>query len=422
MAKNMRINVSVADDGMETPFLYRKGQKVNFINILNSAKPTKTPPKEMSYKIEGTTDFEFAALLNYIDYSEQGSDRRFEPSQGFAPIYESGHQTIDLFRREVKTMMSEVTNYEKLVQTERQKIINLEEAKKVNAEYRKKDQSLCFRLIGGTTYISIEEYDEKMYGKFTEFYPVLYIKITPKDKKGNRLKEEVVETPLTTLELVGEGINTFTFRDFNISNGRTYQYILYPVIGGDRLVREEVIVHTGWQAWSITELHPVDNSGKKFYAGSDDVWLFNLNLESGAQAQNLSRNEQQTLGTFPRYSQGRKNYVSGDISCLLGSEVIPASYAKKKMSESGQTGYVERLLFNLNPTSNEKVDMLKAWRKVVYSNNPKLLKDRAGQSFLITITQSSNKPYDNIVRQPNTLNFSWTQIGDSSKISVLDMK
>ena len=153
-------------------------------------------------------------------------------------------------------------------------------------------------------------------------------------------------------------------------------------------MREEVIVHTGWQAWSITELHPVDNSGKKFYAGSDDVWLFNLNLESGAQAQNLSRNEQQTLGTFPRYSQGRRNYVSGDISCLLGSQVIPASYAKKKMSESGQTGYVERLLFDLNPTSNEKIDMLKAWRKVVYSNNPKLLKDRAGQSFLIKIAHA----------------------------------
>ena len=391
MAKNMRINVSISDwitdDGAKT--LYRKGQKVGFINILNSAKQSGTPPKEISYNIEGSTEFEFAALLNYINYSEQGGDRRIEPSQGFAPIYKSGHQTIDLFRREVKTMMSDVVTYERLAQTERQEITNLEKAKEANIEYLKGDnKGLYFRLIGGTTYLALEEYDEEVYGKFTALYPVLYVKSMPKDEHNNSIKEEVVETPLTTLELVGEGIDTFTFRDFNISNGRTYQYILYPVIGGDRLVREEVIVHTGWQAWSITELHPVDNSGKKFYAGSDDVWLFNLNLESGAQAQNLSRNEQQTLGTFPRYSQGRRNYVSGDISCLLGSQVIPASYAKKKMSESGQTGYVERLLFDLNPTSNEKIDMLKAWRKVVYSNNPKLLKDRAGQSFLIKIAHA----------------------------------
>ena len=55
---------------------------------------------------------------------------------------------------------------------------------------------------------------------------------------------EVVDRRLTPLELVGENIQDFTFYDFNVSNNRTYQYVLYPTIDGDDVDREEVIVHT----------------------------------------------------------------------------------------------------------------------------------------------------------------------------------
>lgn len=229
---------------------------------------------------------------------------------------------------------------------------------------------------------------------------------------------EVVDRRLTPLELVGENIQDFTFYDFNVSNNRTYQYVLYPTIDGDDVDREEVIVHTNWQAWSITELHSTGKGNNSYYATANDVWLFNLNVDTGEQTQNLARNEVQTLGAYPRYSQGRQNYISGTVSCLMGSDVLPVSYLNGKM----EGGYTEKRLFDVNPTSNERIDMLNAWRALVFSKNPKLLKDRKGQAFLVTLTQSSNKPYDAVRRQPDTISFSWTQIGTLDEVSILSSK
>lgn len=231
--------------------------------------------------------------------------------------------------------------------------------------------------------------------------------VTERDDEGN----PVSFVPLTPLTQIGADLPTFWFKDFKVSNDRTYQYIIYPTTGGDKIIRQDFVLDTKWYSWSITELHPTDSTGKNFSASKDDVWLFNFNVDTGEQNQNITRNENITLGQYPRYSEGRQNYVSGSVSCLLGSQLVSASYLQKKPNSGQKVGsYVEYRMFDTHPTSNEKVDMLKAWRKVVKSKNPKLLKDRKGQIFVVTLNQSSNKPYDYIVNQPDVINFSWTEI------------
>jgi len=86
----------------------------------------------------------------------------------------------------------------------------------------------------------------------------------------------------------------------------------------------------------------------------------------------LTKNEVQTLGQFSRISHGKTNNISGEVSCLLGSEIIPMS----------KTGYIERLAQSrYTPLStNEKIKMLQQWRNIVYSKNPKLLRDIKGQA------------------------------------------
>ena len=231
---------------------------------------------------------------------------------------------------------------------------------------------------------------------------------------------------LTRFYPVDTEIVNFKFRDFNVSNNRRYRYVLYPFdMSGDatsssieKAVTETPII-TNWQGWSITELHPVSGNAKKFTASADDVWVFNLNVDTGEQSQNISRQEQQTLGQFNRYSQGKLNYISGSVNCLLGSDVLPASYIIKNGKTINEGGYQEIRKTDKNPTSNERVDMLLAWRKLVMSSNPKLLKDRAGQSFLVTISNSTNKPMDAVYRQPNTISFTWTQIGTTEDVEIV---
>lgn len=234
---------------------------------------------------------------------------------------------------------------------------------------------------------------------------------------------------LTRFYPVDTQISNFTMRDFNISNNRRYRYVLYPL---DQSAESTTLLKSTadldkihWQGWSITELHPIDSTNKKFTAEPKDVWIFNLNVETGEQTQNISRSEQQTLGRFNRYSQGKLNYVSGSVSCLLGRDVLPASYVINKNKNGSiyyknEGGYQEVLPYGGPLTSNERVDMLLAWRNVVMSSNPKLLKDRAGQSFIVTLNSATNKPINAVGMQPNTISFTWTQIGSTEDVQIID--
>ena len=249
------------------------------------------------------------------------------------------------------------------------------------------------------------------------------------DKDGNAL---------TSLELVAKNLRSYKFRDYNVSNHRNYRYFIYlspteqppteqppteqpPTEQKDKKIiyKTSFDIYTDWQQWSITELHPTDESMKTFTANPEDVWLFNLNIDSGAQAQNVSFNEVQTLGVYPRISQGKGNYVSGSVSCLLGSDVISVGEALKRGLSLSDAGYLEMRKYSSSITSNQRVDMLKAWRKLVASKNPKLLKDREGQSFLVSLSNSTNKPMDAARLQPNTINFNWTQIGTLDGVTIV---
>ena len=244
------------------------------------------------------------------------------------------------------------------------------------------------------------------------------------DKDGNAL---------TSLELVAKNLRSYKFRDYNVSNHRNYRYFIYlssteqppteqsPTEQKDKKIiyKTSFNIYTDWQQWSITELHPTDESMKTFTANPEDVWLFNLNIDSGAQAQNVSFNEVQTLGVYPRISQGKGNYVSGSVSCLLGSDVISVGEALKRGLSLSDAGYLEMRKYSSSITSNQRVDMLKAWRKLVASKNPKLLKDREGQSFLVSLSNSTNKPMDAARLQPNTINFNWTQIGTLDGVTIV---
>ena len=255
------------------------------------------------------------------------------------------------------------------------------------------------------------------------------LKAGSKNQSLDIFKQEIDAdgNPLTTLEPVAKELQNYSFKDYNISNHRRYKYFIYlsqkdPVKNDENQVviyKTDFTVSTNWQEWSITELHPVDNTMKSFTASPEDVWLFNLNISTGEQSQNITRNEVQTLGAYPRISQGKANYIKGNVSCLLGKDVISLGEALKNGFDVEHGGYIEMRKYINSITSNQRVDMLKAWRKLVMSSNPKLLKDREGQSFLVTISNSTNKPMDSVKFQPNTISFSWTQIGTLDGVTIV---
>lgn len=229
-------------------------------------------------------------------------------------------------------------------------------------------------------------------------------------------KKEVADG-ITYYSPVAINTTQTTVYDFNVTAGREYQYIAYSAEGNPTAIQKlEQPIKVDWDCWSLTELTPVriDTASpaikKAYVANPTNVWLFKYDVESGDQAQNISKTEQKTLGQFPRFAHGRQNNISSSVSCYLGSEIINLGCLTEEEKIPYAQGYLERLPWKSHLTTNQKVMMLQEWRKVVASKNPKLIKDRKGQAFIVQITNGSNKPTDNIGYQPDKINFSWTQI------------
>ena len=229
------------------------------------------------------------------------------------------------------------------------------------------------------------------------------------------------------------------FADYNVANNRTYQYMIYPEFSAEEgaVIRGGVTTH--WQDWSLTELHPVSGKKNQFTASNSDVWIFKYNVEPAEQTQNISKSQQDNLTAFPKFAHGLKNNISSSVTALLGSEMIAYDFITEKKEYVGtknpdgtstwswqtvrvpgrfEGGYTERMPFSNRLTSNQKIDMLNAWRKVAYSGNPKLIKDRKGQKFLVQITGSSNSVQDTWSHQPDTITFSWVEVGTLDGVTI----
>ena len=218
-------------------------------------------------------------------------------------------------------------------------------------------------------------------------------------------------------------------RDFNILAGHSYQYVIYPTDSAETTqefanaategpyLGTSVPIVASWDEWSLIELKPVETPvdapilRKAYEVDLNNIWLFKYGLETGAQNQNFQKSEIQTLGKYQKVGYGRSNFVSGDVSCLLGSEIVPCT----------KNGYIERMRSSIRiPLStNEKAYMLEQWRKIASSPNPKLLRDIKGQSWIVQIMSNNNSPKNFYNEQPDTISFSWKQIDDVDAVTII---
>lgn len=256
--------------------------------------------------------------------------------------------------------------------------------------------------------------------------------------------------------LLGEYLNSIY--DYNICNKKTYQYALFVDNGvpstpkaeetppfvvfansdkryrvweiDERYPSQGKLIDGGpktssflgagvspkWEDWSICELVPVDKEkenscrGEAYKVDSSQIWHFRFSLETGSEKQNIARSDYQTLGQFPKIGYGSSNYASGDVSALMGSEIICGSKVQ----------YVERLRASRKSplSSNERAKMLEEWHKFVFSKNPKLLKDIKGQSWIVQIMSSENSVKNFYNEVPDTISFQWKQIQSTQNVMI----
>lgn len=243
-----------------------------------------------------------------------------------------------------------------------------------------------------------------------------------------------------------EASSVINLLDFNVKSGYSYQYVIFPGDYSASMFRVPYIYantgktergtsiydrNNGWrpfssrlskpvrstlQYWSIVNLIPTQEDSQigtdisTYVADTDNVWMFKYQLENGSLTQNVSKNELSTLGQYPKIGVGRKNFLSGSVSCYLGSEIIPLS----------KVGYVERTPASRNVplSTNEKAFMVEKWRDLVATGTPKLLRDTKGQSWIVQIMDGTTTTNEAISIKPDTINFSWRQVADTNDVII----
>lgn len=220
------------------------------------------------------------------------------------------------------------------------------------------------------------------------------------------------------------------FYDYNVSNGRKYEYVSYPkdptVSRASYANRENnsasgeiTPIETHWEYWSLAELIPASvpiktpTIKKSYTVNKNNMWIFKYNINMGAQNQNISKAEQQNLGQYSRFSQGLKNNLTSTVECYLGSEITKCSGEYiERMRQLQEAGAVPL-------STNEKTKMLIEWRKLMYSKNPKLLRDVKGQKWIVQVYGGSNTVQTNWKNQPDVISFSWAEIESTENITIV---
>lgn len=179
---------------------------------------------------------------------------------------------------------------------------------------------------------------------------------------------------------------------------------------------------TKWDFWTICDIQETEEEG--LYEKSGSIWKLAYNLDNGDLVQNLNTTSWDTLGQFPKFSYGKKNYISGSISCCLGdiSEYIEGELIPKKeqtfVKAKEVEGYTERI--NKKNKYSREVEKYESWKNFVRNGNLKLLKDYKGNAWIVQIVSS---PTAGINMQSNLMqtvvSFEWQEAIDIDKIRIV---
>lgn len=187
----------------------------------------------------------------------------------------------------------------------------------------------------------------------------------------------------------------YALYDFNAVNNAEYQYILFAETAEyiSAPLQQDGYTVTSWWNWSLTKLTKSETNDKIYYADSKNVWLFDTEVQSSALQQNLDKATIENFTQFPKISTGKKNYLTGSISAFL--------------SNPHNTRY------------EDTIEQYNAFIDFIADENPKLLKDRKGNGWIVDTTSNQMQYNDVTAEQITTVNFDFVQLDDLDNLNII---
>lgn len=187
----------------------------------------------------------------------------------------------------------------------------------------------------------------------------------------------------------------YALYDFNAVNNAEYQYILFAETAEyiSAPLQQDGYTVASWWNWSLTKLTKSETNDKIYYADSKNVWLFDTEVQSSALQQNLDKATIENFTQFPKISTGKKNYLTGSISAFLSNPH--------------------------NARYEDTIEQYNAFIDFIADENPKLLKDRKGNGWIVDATSNQMQYNDVTAEQITTVNFDFVQLDDLDDLNII---
>jgi len=187
----------------------------------------------------------------------------------------------------------------------------------------------------------------------------------------------------------------YSIYDFSVLNNESYQYILFAETEGyiSAPLQQNGFTGVNLWSWSLVGLVPSDSSNNLFYANMQNVWRFDTELSSSAMQQNMDKYTLENFTRYPKISSGLKNYLSGNITSFINNPV--------------------------NGRYSDTVKMYNDFIDFIADENPKLLRDRKGNGWIVATTNNSMQYIDESAEQITNISFDFIQINDFNNINVI---
>lgn len=184
--------------------------------------------------------------------------------------------------------------------------------------------------------------------------------------------------------------------DFNVLNNTEYQYTIFAETETTISAPFEQVgyINTHWWNWSLVGLQESETTDL-YYADSENIWLFDTELNSSSLDQNISKYVMDNFTRYPSVSSGLKNYMTGSITAYLSNVDIQAGKYEDTVAQ--YNAFVE---FIAQPT-------------------PKLLRDRKGNGWIVSTTDANAQYIDESPQQITRVSFGFTQLNDVGNVNII---
>ena len=154
-------------------------------------------------------------------------------------------------------------------------------------------------------------------------------------------------------------------------------------------------ITTNWDGWSISALTRTEDFYGLHKYSIGDTWNFYTELNEPTITQQNDFQVHNGTAQYGQISRGNNNYDSGTFTSNIIEMECP-----------------DKIIY-------DDIDKVQKWKKFIYDNEAFLLKSSKGDVWIVGITDSPTRQYEQGINEPTIVSYNWIEIDDVRKAIIV---